>query len=132
MHSEWQTPPQRWRQGGWVRLCSLCQSGVESLPEANQDDIYTAKASCPLVANKDGARVSRALRSVPDALASGPYPAASLDVIQNDTRRMNIRRPLVAIEDGARVGGLLRACHSRRESPSLGPAPCSQHSCHSR
>lgn len=62
MHREWQTPPcgqQRWRQGGWVRLCCLRQSGIESLPEGNQDDICTAKARCPLVANKDGARVSR-------------------------------------------------------------------------
>lgn len=61
---------------------------------------------------------------------SGPPPAASPDV--KDICRENTRRPLVTNLEGARVGGLLWPSHSRRESPALRPAPCSQPSCHSR
>lgn len=61
---------------------------------------------------------------------SGPPPAASPDV--KDICRENTRRPLVTNLEGARVGGLLWPTHSRRESPALRPAPCSQPSCHSK
>lgn len=139
MHSEWQTPPcgqQRWRQGGWVRLCCL-MSMKSRIPPWSQSLLSFKmtsaqwKPDAPLWPTKmEPGWVGH--RSVPDAPPSGPPPAASLDVIQNDTRRENIRRPLVTNKDGARMGGLLRPSHSGRESPSLGPAPCSQPSCHSR